>query len=877
MKKKNDIKKKTSNVGLSRPSQSTQKNIPIRDIISGVIITKDNRYVKIIEVLPTTFLLKTVNEKNMIAEAFKGLIKIAPNSLQITSMTFPADLSNEIELLEKDIEQEEDDNCREIDLEYKQKLIDAQYYGIRRRFFISFEYEGANSILKKAELEDILYWMHNMSERIINALGRCTNEIVPDDITNINHHTAEILYSILNRKKSKTISFDEHIEEIYKRYLAAVNKQNFYIPPTDYLAPQNISYMNNRYIIIDGMYYSFLYIPSNGYDTYEIAGWLNIFVNSLSGVDVNIYLNRYPKEKIIGTIRRNLSYSEVSSYDSSTTSSAYDTANEKLESGYYLKQGLSLGEDFHYISILLTISSESLEEVDKNIEELKQLAIQNNLKLKECRFEEEQAFLSSLPLAKLNKNLFEKSKRNVLSEGAATTYPFTSFELNDPNGIYIGNNLNNGSLVLLNIFNTKRLQNANVFICGQSGAGKTYSLLLMAMRMRIKHIPVFIIAPEKEHEFRRVCDAIGGQFIQLGAGSPTRINIMEISKKDELALKNNDLIDGKHEKISYLAEKVQTLKSFFQLLATDMSIEEKQLLDEAIVRVYNHFGITNDNESLFTDSSHKKYKTMPIISDLQDELKKNQATVRLANIIGMLTTGSGESFNGHTNVDLNNEFTVIGLEHLNGEMLPLGIYMAMEHVWSKIKQDRTKKKALFIDEYWKLAFHPVAAAYSLEIAKTVRAYSASLILATQQITDMMAVENGKFGAGVLNNCKTKILLGMEHKDAETVQQILNLTPTETASIERFERGEALLVAGENRIELKFIAGKKEHDLITTDRSDLERLSREKQEMLRQQQLDNMVNIGGKFSRKEMIDKSVEMINARELIKNKTLFEGETKS
>ncbi len=247
------------------------------------------------------------------------------------------------------------------------------------------------------------------------------------------------------------------------------------------------------------------------------------------------------------------------------------------------------------------------------------------------------------------------------------------------------------------------------------------------------------------------------------------------------------------------------------------------------MRTYGRFGITNDNSSLYDpdDPSHSRYRKMPVISDLRQELAANPPTRRLANIVAILTSGSGSSFDGQTNVSLDNDFTVLGLEHLSGDMLPMGIYMAMDFLWSKIKEDRTRKKALFIDEWWKLAYNPVAAAYSLEIAKVIRAYGGSMVIATQQMKDILAIDDGKFGAGVLNNCKIKILMQMENDDAEAVRKIMNLTSAEAAGIAKFCKGEGLLAAGTNDMSIRFVASDSEYDLITTDRSDLARMTDER--------------------------------------------------
>lgn len=829
-------KKKKSKRIFKRPVQSTQQNIPIRDIYRGIVITKDRRYIKIMEVKPITYELKSPSDQMNIFSSFQQLLKVAPSSLQLTEMSFPANLEKPIAILDEDIENEANPNCLNIDKAYRKKLVETQYNTVTRRFFISFQYEGKVGFsFSRNNLERIAYELNRTASMIANILNQCGNEVVGLDDEYPTDQVQEILYTIFNRNEIIEKSYTQNFYEVYARYQKANVKYDvdFTIPKLEFFAPKSVSYMNSKYVVVNGntknpgTYYSFLYIPKNGYCSKVIPAWTNIFVNSYDGVDTNIFLERVPKTKVLTDIRRNITYSQVDAGTTSENSAAFDSASDTFISGNYLKDGLNEGQDFYYMSILITVTGKSPEEVNFKLNAIKEIALQHDIRMHDCAFFEEEAFISALPLCNPSKRIWAKSKRNVLTEGAAATYPFTAFELMDDNGIYFGDNIANNSLALIDIFNTDKFANPNIFICGQTGSGKTYSLLLMAIRMRIKHIPVYILAPEKEHEFRRVCEALGGQFIQMGAGSPNRINIMEIFKKDEDA---NKAIDGQYQQMSYLSEKVLALKNFFTLLIPDISVEEKQLLDEAIIKTYAKFGITSDNDSLIDpeDILHQRFKKMPIISDLREELASSERTTRMANIINVLCTGSGSNFNGQTNVDLNNDFTIIGLEHLSGDMMPLGIYMAMDFVWSKIKEDRTKRKALFIDEWWKLAYNPVAAEYSLEIAKIIRAYGGAMVLATQQMSDILAIENGKFGQAVLNNCKIKILLKMERDDAQSVQRILGLTDKEAERLKIAERGEALFVADQNNIAIKFISSEEEHMLITTDRKHLEELKNQKQ-------------------------------------------------
>ena len=220
---------------------------------------------------------------------------------------------------------------------------------------------------------------------------------------------------------------------------------------------------------------------------------------------------------------------------------------------------------------------------------------------------------------------------------------------------------------------------------------------------------------------------------------------------------------------------------------------------------------------------------MPVISDVRDELMKDSRCSRLALAISRLCVGPGSCFNGLSNINMDNEFIVIGLETLESDLLPLGIYMAMEYVWQKAKENRLTKKALIIDEWWKLAGNPVAAEYSYKMAKLVRAYSMSLILATQQISDINASGKDSIGKAIIGNCSIKILMSMENNDIKAVDEILDLNNSQIDIISNLKRGEALFTAGSDDLYIRFAAGELERKLITTDREENSKMLMEEKE------------------------------------------------
>ena len=277
---------------------------------------------------------------------------------------------------------------------------------------------------------------------------------------------------------------------------------------------------------------------------------------------------------------------------------------------------------------------------------------------------------------------------------------------------------------------------------------------------------------------------------------------------------------------SELAAKIQRLHVFFSLLIPDMTHEEKQLLDEALIKTYALKGITHDNDSLDDPLRPGQYREMPVLGDLYEVLIGDSQTKRLANILNRLVHGSASTFSQQTNVNLDNKYTVLDISELSGDLLSVGMFVALDYVWDKAKENRTVEKAIFIDECWQLiggSGNRLAAEFVLEIFKIIRGYGGSAVCATQDLNDFFALDDGKYGKGIINNCKTKIVLNLEDEEALRVQTILRLSEAELMEITHFERGNGLISTNNNNISVEFKCSPLEKSLITTDRRELQDL------------------------------------------------------
>lgn len=835
MTKDSSAKRKT---GKRKPEKLsfTQDFIPIKNLEHGIIETTDGRYIKILEIEPINFMLRSEEEQYEIVCSFASWLKISPVHLQFKSITRKADSDKHIAMLRKEMATEESEQCKKLSEGYIRLIKDVgSREALTRRFFLIFRYEE----LRRNENSDYGQICSTLLTAEQNARAyfmQCGNNILqpkdPDEAT------AEILYMFFNRRSCVEEPFHSRVDRIVLDTMAAKNKVIGidpipHIRMAHFIAPRGIDLMHRNYIIMDGLYYSFLYIKGNGYPNKVRAGWMSSLINAGEGIDVDVFLRRENRSKTIDKVAQRIRLNRTKLKSMQDTSTDYEELAGSIQAGYFIKQGIAnYNEDLFYMSVFVTVSARTYEELMWRKQQMTDMLKSMDMYVSDCSFQQEAALRTVMPFLQISPKLEKKSKRNVLTSGAASTYMFTSFEMSDDTGVLLGINRHNNSLCIVDLFDTKKNKNANLNLLGTSGAGKTFTMQLLALRMRMRGIQCYIIAPIKGHEFRRACNRIGGQFIKIAPGSPHCINIMEIRHTISPEMELIDELDYS-EMDSLLAQKIQQLMIFFSLLIPDMTNEEEQMLDEALIRTYGKFGITHDNDSVYEDRNAvpPKMKTMPILGDLHEELQKNEMTKRIAVIVSRFVTGSAQSFNQQTNVDLSNKYIVLDLSELKGKLLPVGMMIALDYVWDKIKSDRTKKKAIMIDEIWQLigaGSNRMAAEFCLEIFKVIRGFGGAAISATQDLSDFFGLEDGRYGRAIINNSKNKIILNLEPDEAEFVRDTLKLTKTEIRSITRFERGEALICSNNSKVPVIIKASKEEQEMITTDRAELEAILKERQ-------------------------------------------------
>ena len=588
----------------------------------------------------------------------------------------------------------------------------------------------------------------------------------------------------------------------------------------DILSPTSADTRGRDYIVVDGIFHAYLYVTGYGYSTTVGACWLAPLVEAGEGVNLIFTVKRQPREKILNKISKTTMMNRSRMREIGDTRQDFEELDSAIASGLYLKDAMNRqGEDFYYMHTLIEITAEDAETLEQRISAVEKLCLSVDMLTRRFDHKAEQGFLSALPILHIDPDFERKSRRNVLTSGVAAAFPFASYELSDRNGIFLGLNMYNRSPAFLDPYNDYKYTNGNIWLGGSSGAGKSFTLQCLGNRLRQQGKRVIYIIPKKGHEFRPLCEQLGGLYLRMSPSSKDCPNIMAIRRKslDSYAgLKNLAARDD-----SVLAEKISHLIIWYSLQKRDLTDEDKNNLDSSLVECYRQYGITFDNASIVDAFGH--FRTMPIIADWYELLKRNPETKHLAVVLARYVTGSASAMGQRNDLDLDNKYIVLDTSGLPDDMMLSGIFWATDVANDLIMDNSTGLSALIADELWSLVganSNPLAAGFVQEMVKTIRGLGGIAVTSTQGMQDLFGLDSGKYGKGILDSSRIKLVMQMEEQEARLIQNVLNLSEDEVRQITRFRRGEGLLCIGYNHVPIAFYATQKEYTAITTSSTDL---------------------------------------------------------
>ena len=332
----------------------------------------------------------------------------------------------------------------------------------------------------------------------------------------------------------------------------------------------------------------------------------------------------------------------------------------------------------------------------------------------------------------------------------------------------------------------------------------------MILRYRFFGIEQYVIDPEREYE--KLAKNLKGTILKIGPTSNTYVNILDIRKES--------IEDEK----GYLATKISRLIGFFNLIFGELNEEEKAILEEKLIKCYENKNITFDDKSLYKEEKNrvsiepifKENKDMPILEDLYNILGEDKSTKKMQIKLIPFVKGSLNFFNNYTNVELNNKLIIADVYDLGEENLKYGMYLFIDLFWDKIKNNREIKKAIYLDEVWRLigvTSNKDVASFIYKIFKTIRKYGGSSIAITQDISDLFSLEEGIYGKSILNNSSNKIFFSLEEENILILSKYTNLSEKEKIEIKSLKRGECLMFVGEEHILTKIDVDNFEKEII----------------------------------------------------------------
>jgi conjugal transfer ATP-binding protein TraC len=538
-----------------------------------------------------------------------------------------------------------------------------------------------------------------------------------------------------------------------------------------------------------------------GYPRQLYTGWMSSLVNLDEVIDLSIFIYPVESEVVLDNLRKKVAQLEAGLQIDSEKGKVRDPGKQAaIIDAEELRDKLQVGEErffrFGFYFTLYGTDNEELEFVSHKVESI---LGQQLVYSKPASAQMEQGLNSTMPqfIDQL------QIRRNMNTGAISTTFPFTSADLSQDSGILYGINMHNSGLVIFDRFS---LENGNSVVFAKSGAGKSFTVKLEALRSLMMGTEIFIIDPE--NEYQRMCEAVGGAYVRLSLNSTTRINPFDLPQ----------VVDT-DEADNALRSNLITLHGLLRLMmggaqaqmqgvggAPALSPVEEADLDAALIETYARAGITND---ALTHQSPP-----PTISDLYDTLLHMGGTgPQLAQRLRKYTTGTFAGiFSLQSNVDINNPLVVFNIRDLEDELRPVAMYIVLNYIWNKTKSDQ-KRRILIVDEAWQLMKYEDSASFLFSLAKRARKYNLGITTITQDVEDFMA---SRMGRAIVANASMQILLKQSSSAVDVLADVFKLTSEERKRLSQFPVGQGLFFAGQNHVHIQILASPTETGLITTN-------------------------------------------------------------
>ncbi|MFH2118688.1 MAG: ATP-binding protein [Candidatus Paceibacterota bacterium] len=552
----------------------------------------------------------------------------------------------------------------------------------------------------------------------------------------------------------------------------------------DIIAPEAIE-VDFTYQKINSTYTRTLFVA--GYPRAVPANWLSPLINYPNQASISMFIYPVDSSEVLDNLKRKITEMEAEIQSDVRAGKISNINTEiKLSDARSIREQLAAGaERFFQFGLYITLSSKSLEHLDKVTKNVQSMLGSLLIVSKKATMQMDEGFKSTLPMGEDNLLV----TRNMDTTSLATTFPFTSSELTMETGILYGINEHNDSLV---IFDRFKMENANMVIFAKSGAGKSYAVKLEILRQLMFDTEVIVLDPEREYE--ELAKEVSGEYINFTFGGESKINPFDLSALYE---------EGENE----LGQKILSLHGLLKVMLGEMTPQQEALLDRALVAAYKAKGITPDPATQTNEP--------PLMEDLYKSLigMENKDADDLSARLEKFITGSFRGIlDKPSNIDIVNQFTVFSVKEMEEELRPIAMYIILDFIWTRIKKD-LKKRLLIIDEAWYFMKHPDSASFIHSMAKRARKYYLGITTITQDVEDFL---HNDYGKAIVSNASIQFLMKQSTASMPVLSETFYLSEGERQLLVAADIGEGIFFAGQNHVAIRVVASEEEHKVITSN-------------------------------------------------------------
>ncbi len=780
-------------------ARPTQQFVEIEAITQGAVVLKGGALRKIVMVSGLNFDLKSEEEQEVIIYAYQNFLNALDFSVQMVLHSRRLDIDDYLRRLELIESSEANELLKNQLVEYRAfiKSLVGQNDIMAKSFFVVIPYDpvvipkagagasrgilgffgkkGAAASSPPAEDPGFAAHLEQLRERTEQVLGGL-RQIGLRAVPLEQEEVIELFINLYNpapieKKQAEAKSADLRGEAL-----------------KDVLAPAALE-VGSHQLKLGDQFVKTLFVFT--YPRYLSSGWFSPLINLPNLLDISIFIHPMDAGLALKNLRKKSAQIQAQLSEEEekglVRNPMLETAAQDIET---LRDVLQQGtERLFQASVYITLYAKNEEALGRLESEVITILEGKLVYAKPAVFQQVEGWRSSLPLGRDELNVTAPLNSGPIS----SFFPFVSTTLTSNEGILYGVNRHNNTLVIFDRFS---LENGNMVVFAKSGAGKSYSMKLEALRLLMTGTDVLIIDPENEYE--TLSRAVGGSFFKISLASESHINPFEIP-----------IIPKDEDPAEVLKSHVLNLTGLLKLMLGEITDEEEALLDRAIIETYAAHDIVAGKD--FSLASP------PLLSDLQSVLENMEGGSGIASRLYKYTKGSYAGFtNQPTNVDIQNRLIIFSIRDLEEELRPIAMYIILNFIWNLVRAE-LKRRVMIIDEAWWMMKYPDGASFLFALAKRARKYFLGITTITQDVEDFI---NSPYGRPIITNSSLQLLMKQSPAMIETVGKTFNLTEAEKNLLLEADVGAGLFFAGLNHVAIHIVASYLEDKLVTTKPEEL---------------------------------------------------------